>query len=301
VVYEDAPRPDPGEDEVLVRVHAAGVNPADWQVIRWDMPGRQYPWIPGYDVSGVVEAVGPKASGPRPGAAVYGMLPLERGGAFAEYAVARECHLCARPASVGHAEAAALPVAALTAWQALFDAAHLCAGQRVLIHAAAGGVGHLAVQLAKWREAYVIGTGSAGSADFLHSIGVDRVVDYASVRFEEAVRGVDVVLDPFGGETATRSIPTLRQGGVLVSLKETGISNVVPAGIRAEYVLCSPDGSQLAEIAELVDGGRLVPSIDKVYPLSKTRRALELSKEGHTRGKIVVDASRVQGGYDMPD
>ena len=291
IVYEDAPRPEPKEGEVLIRMHAAGVNPADWQVMSRDTPGRQYPWVPGYDVSGVVEQGGSTESGLRDGDAVYAMLPLTAGGAFAEYAVADADQVCAAPSSVGYVEAASLPIVALTAWQALFDAAQLMAGMRVLVHAAAGGVGHVAVQLAKWRGAYVIGTASAANAEFLHGIGVDEALDYTARRFEDAARDVDVVLDPFGGENASRSLFALAAGGILVSLK--GIDPAVAAsaekaGVRAEYVLARPDRSQLAEIARLVDAGALRPHVQDVFELREARRALESSKRGHTRGKIVL-------------
>jgi NADPH2:quinone reductase len=291
VVYEDAPRPEVKADEVLIRVHAAGVNPADWQVMSRELPGGQYPWVPGYDVSGVVELAGSMVSAPQKGDAVYGMLFPAPAGAFAEYAVAKVGQVCGKPTSVGHIAAAALPIAALTAWQALFDRAQLCAGQRVLIHAAAGGVGHLAVQLAKLRGAYVFGTGSAANTDFLHIIGVDEAIDYTAVRFENVARNIDIVLDPFGGEIATRSLPVLRKGGILVSLKDVDISVAAAArGKRAEYLLASADRTQLQEITRLVDSGKLGPNIQDVFPLSEARRALEISKQGHTRGKIVLRA-----------
>lgn len=292
VVYEDAPSPDVREDEALVRVQAAGVNPADWQVMSRAVPDRQYPWIPGYDVSGVIERAGPMLSRLQTGDAVYGVLFPAPAGAFAEYAVAKSWQLCSKPTSVGHVEAAALPIAALTAWQALFDRARLCAGQRVLIHAASGGVGHLAVQLAKLRGAHVLGTSSSGNTGFLCSIGVDETIDYTAVRFEEAARNIDIVLDPFGGEIARRPVRTLRKGGMLVSLKRLDDSVAATQGIRAEYVLCRSDTSQLAEIARLVDSGRLRPHIQDIFPLSETRRALETSKQGHTRGKIVLQVAQ---------
>ena len=293
IVYEDAPCPDVREEEVLIRVHAAGVNPADWQVMSRELPGRQYPWVPGYDVSGVVEFAGSMVSGLKNGDAVYGMLFPTPAGAFAQYAVAKAPQLCRKPTSVGHIEAAALPIAALTTWQALFDRARLCAGQRVLVHAAAGGVGHLAVQLAKLRGAYVFGTGSARNTSFLQSIGVDEVIDYTAVRFEDVARDLDVVLDPFGGELAKRSLLTLREDGILVSLKSIDDSVAATEGIRAEYVLCCSNTSQLAEIARLVDSGKLRPHIQDIFPLSETRRALGTSKQGHTRGKIVLKTPRI--------
>jgi NADPH:quinone reductase-like Zn-dependent oxidoreductase len=158
----------------------------------------------------------------------------------------------------------------------------------VLVHAAAGGVGHLAVQLAKLRGAYVFGTGSARNTSFLHSIGVDEAIDYTSVKFEDVACDIDVVLDPFGGEIARRSLPTLRKGGILVSLKAVDVSVAATVEVSAAYLLCCPNRLQLAEIARLVDSGQLRPHIQDVFPLSETRRALEASRQGHTRGKIVL-------------
>src|SRR6185369_6723311 len=189
LVYEDAPRPEAAAGEVLIRVHAAGVNPLDWKVRAGyvqEWLQHQFPLIPGWDVAGIVEAVGRGVEQFRPGDAVYGLLDISKNGAYAEYVAAPARSLARKPATVDHVKAAAVPIAALTAWQALFDVARLAAGQTVLVHAAAGGVGHFAVQLAKWQGARVVGTASAANASFVKELGAAQVIDYQSTRFEEA-------------------------------------------------------------------------------------------------------------------
>lgn len=220
LVEREIDRPEPGLGEVLVRVHAAGVNPVDWKtrdsgaLIAWG----EHP-IVGWDVSGTVEAVGPGVTLHAPGDEVYGMphFPRQAGG-YAEYVSAPARHFAAKPAALDHVQAAALPLAALTAWQALVDTAGVSAGQRVLVHAAAGGVGHLAVQIAKARGAYVIGTASAGKHALLRELGADEVIDYRTTDFEDAVADVDVVIDAVGGDYTRRSLKVLKAGGHLVTL-----------------------------------------------------------------------------------
>ena len=202
--YEDVPRPKPRRGEVLIRVHAAGVNPVDWKVREGhlkDVIQHSLPLIPGWDLSGVVEKVGPRVTRFQKGDEVYSRPDIARDGAYAEYIVVRESEVAFKPKSIDHVHAAAVPLAALTAWQALFDTAELQAGQKVLVHAAAGGVGHFAVQLAKWKGAHVIGTVSGKNHDLLRELGADETVDYTTQRFEDVVRGVDVVLDTIAGET----------------------------------------------------------------------------------------------------
>ncbi|RSS72777.1 NADP-dependent oxidoreductase [Streptomyces sp. WAC06614] len=291
LVEREIERPEPGLNEVLVRVHAAGVNPVDWKVrgsgalIEWgEVP------VLGWDVSGTVEAVGPGVTVFRPGDEVYGMplFPRQAGG-YAEYVVAPARQLAAKPASLTHVEAAALPLAALTAWQALVDAADVRPGERVLVHAAAGGVGHFAVQIAKARGAYVIGTASAGKHELVRGLGADEVVDYRSVRFEEVVSDVDVVLDGLGGETAQRSLAVLRPGGRLITLPgPDDVPAVTPEGVRAEWVLVEPDQVGLREIAAMVERGELRPVVDAVLPLAEAAKAHELGERGRTTGKIVL-------------
>ncbi|MFI8359227.1 NADP-dependent oxidoreductase [Streptomyces sp. NPDC085612] len=290
LVEREIDRPEPGLGEVLVRVHAAGVNPVDWKT---RASGALIAWgetpIVGWDVSGTVEAVGPGVTLHAPGDEVYGMplFPRQAGG-YAEYVVAPARHLARKPASLDHVQAAALPLAALTAWQALVDTAGVTAGQRVLVHAAAGGVGHLAVQIAKARGAYVIGTASAAKHEVLRGLGADELIDYRSVDFTEAVADVDVVLDSLGGDTAERSLKVLKPGGHLVSLPGP---DDVPAGadaVKASWVLVDPDLKGLEAVADLADRGLLKPLVETVLPLADAARAHEIGEQGRTTGKIVL-------------
>ncbi|MFD3697876.1 NADP-dependent oxidoreductase [Streptomyces sp. NPDC058646] len=283
-------RPEPGMGEILVRVHAAGVNPVDWKT---RASGALIPWGPvpqvGWDVSGTVEAVGPGVTLHRVGDEVYGMPRFpEQAGAYAEYVTAPARHFARKPASLDHVEAAALPLAALTAWQALVDTAGVSAGQRVLVHAAAGGVGHLAVQIAKARGAYVIGTASAGKHDLLRGLGADEVIDYRTTDFEDAVTDVDVVIDAIGGDYAQRSLKVLKPGGHLVTLPGPDGLPADPQGVRAAWVLVEPDLKGLEEIAALVEQGLLKPLVDTVLPLAQAAKAHEIGERGRTTGKIVL-------------
>ncbi|MFB6694944.1 NADP-dependent oxidoreductase [Streptomyces virginiae] len=290
LVEREIERPEPGLGEVLVRVHAAGVNPVDWKT---RASGALIAWgetpIVGWDVAGTVEAVGPGVTLYAPGDEVYGMphFPRQAGG-YAEYVVAPARHFARKPASLDHVQAAALPLAALTAWQALVDTAGVTAGQRVLVHAAAGGVGHLAVQIAKARGAYVIGTASAAKHDVLRELGADELIDYRSVDFAEAVADVDVVLDALGGETAERSLKVLKPGGHLVSLPGPDSVPAGADGVNASWVLVDPDLGGLQAIAELADKGLLKPLVETVLPLAEAARAHEIGEQGRTTGKIVL-------------
>jgi len=299
--YEGAPIPEPGPRDVLVRVHAAGVNPADRQIragLRFRLE-KPFAFIPGCEVSGVVEKRGADITGLTVGDEVYGMTGF--GGGYAEYVVAAGDRLGRKPASLDHVHAAALPVAALTAWDALFEVGGLVAGQRVLIHAAAGGVGHIAVQLAKWRGAQVISTGSAGNEAFLRELGVDEFIDYRTTAFESVVRDVDVVIDAIPREandktdvlaleTMARSWAVLRDGGILVSIcaNPTPGPDAVARGLRGAYAGATPGGDLLSRIAGLVDDGKLKPDVGTILPLREARHAHELVQTGHTRGKIVL-------------
>lgn len=294
LVLEDVARPEPADGEVLVRIKAAGVNPVDWKTRKGSgvagLLGDAFPLILGWDISGEVAALGPGARNFRVGDEVYGMIRFPKpGGAYAQYASAPEAHLVHKPGSVGHIEAAALPVAALTAWQALFDTAGLKAGQRVLIHAAAGGVGHIAVQLAKWKGAYVVGTASKPNHDRVKELGADEVFDYSAGRFEEELRDFDVVLDAVGGDVAARSYPVLRKGGMLVSItRSANAEDAARFFVRQENIMVRPDHGQLKSIAGLVDGGHLRTVIEQVFPLADAGLAHVLGEKGRTRGKIVL-------------
>jgi NADPH:quinone reductase-like Zn-dependent oxidoreductase len=298
--YENAPRPKPQAGEVLVRVHAAGVNPIDWKVREGHMKDfwpHKFPLILGWDLSGVVEEVGPSPAAAgrfKIGDEVYSIPDPTRNGAYADYIVVREPELALKPNSLHHIRAAAVPLAALTTWQALFDTAQLQPGQRALIHAGSGGVGHFAVQLAKWKGAYVFATASTKNQDLLRKLGVDEPIDYTQQRFEDIARDVDLVLDLIGGETQERSWSVLKKGGVLLSLVQPpSVEKAKALGVRVAFVAGHPSGAQLAEIAKIIDSGKLAPVIDRILPLSEARRAHELSQSGHTRGKIVL---RVKNG-----
>jgi NADPH:quinone reductase-like Zn-dependent oxidoreductase len=288
-------RPVPGPTEVLVRVEAAGLNPTDWKTrASGGLLRDELPFVLGYDVSGVVEESGVGQALYQPGDEVFGMLKYpDAHGAFAEYVTAPSRHFVRKPATVDHVQAAGIPLAGLTAYQALVDVAGLKGGQRVLVHAAAGGVGHLAVQIAKARGAYVIGTASAAKHEFLRDLGADELVDYRNEDFAEVVRDVDVVLETIGGDYGPRSLRTLRKGGTIVSLV---LSNLDPAldrqaaelGIRSEAMLVEPDHAAMRALAALVEAGRLRAEIAAVLPLEEAAKAHELGETNRVSGKIVL-------------
>lgn len=290
--YEEAPLPKPGPSEALVRVHAAAVNPVDWKIREGYFKGRvnhSLPLILGWDLSGVVEATGSGIEGLKKDDEVYSRPDIARDGAYAEYIVVRETEVALKPTSIDHIHAAAIPLVALTAWQSLFDAAGLSAGQKVLIHAAAGGVGSFAVQLAKWKGAYVIGTASNRNRDFVRNLGADETLDYQTTRFEDVVHDVDVVFDTIGGDTQKRSWKVLKKGGILVSIVGPPSAEEAAAhGVHQASVFVQPSATQLTELAKLVESGKLRPIVETVLPLSEARHAHELSQTGHTRGKIVL-------------
>jgi NADPH:quinone reductase-like Zn-dependent oxidoreductase len=292
--YEETPQPHPGEGEVLVRVHAAGVIHTELSWIpTWTTQAgepRPLPVIPGHEFSGEIAAVGSAVSDVGVGDLVYGFNDWYRDGAQAEYCVARVADLAHKPTSVDHVHAAATPISALTAWQGLFERAGLAAGQRVLIHGAAGGVGTFAVQLARWRDARVIGTASTANLDFVRGLGADEVIDYRAERFEDVVRDVDVVFDTVGGETLERSWGVLKPGGRLVTVAASG-ERTTDQRIRAAYFIVEPSRTQLGEIARLINGGAVRPVVGAVFPLADARQAYE-----HTprHGKVVLRV--VDGG-----
>lgn len=290
--YEDAPRPTPGEGEVLVRIHATSVNPFDCAVRAGYMTGwfnHTLPLILGTDVSGVVEELGPGVNHFSPGDAVYTRAGVARDGAYAEYVTVPAGDLAAKPQSLDHLVAAALPHATLTAWQALFELGGLTKGQTVLIHAAAGGVGHIAVQLAKQRGAHVIGTANV-NYDLLDDLGVDQAVNYATTPFETVARDVDVVLDTIGGDTQERSWATLKRGGILVSTVQAPSEETAAAhGVRQAMVFTTPPiGQTLTTLAGMVDSGQIIPVVSRVVPLQEVGKAHEIIEGKHARGKIVM-------------
>jgi NADPH:quinone reductase-like Zn-dependent oxidoreductase len=285
LLLEEVPTPEPADGQVLVRVHAASVNPIDWKIRSGSSSGTvELPKILGNDISGTVEVS--HADGLSVGEDVFGFAPS---GGYAEYALSGPVVLARKPAAVTHEQAAALPVAALTAWQALFDRGGLQSGQRAMIAGAAGGVGHLAVQFAKRAGAHVIGSGSTRNRDFVLGLGADEYIDYTRQDVREAVSDVDVVLDTVGGETTQALVPLMHEGGILITIASAPPEAPARAlGARAELMSMSPNPDQLARIAALLAGGEIRVELSQVLPLAEVQRAHELSESGHTRGKIVL-------------
>lgn len=313
--YEEVPVPEPGPGEVLVRVHAAGVNPPDWY-LRGGLtriPGEEestvgLPVIPGTDVSGVVEAVAPDVDGFDPGDEVFGLLrfPGFDGSAYAEYVAAPASDLARKPAALDHVHAAAVPMAGLTAWQFLIEVGHdhpspfqderhrpmtLDADTRVLVNGAAGGVGHLALQLAKWKGAHVTAVASGAHGTFLREIGADRFIDYTKHRPEELVHDLDLVLDTVGGPDSSRFLRTLTHGGSLFPVFPGDFDEEETAklGVTVSTAQVRSSGAQLAELGRLLDKGAVRVAIDSTYALSDARAAHERAARGHIQGKVVLE------------
>lgn len=300
VSYGDVARPEPDQDEFLVRVHAASINPIDWLVCRGGLShllDDEGPWTPGWDISGVVEAVGATESAFNPGDAVCGMARLPGGGGgFAEYATMTSDELTDKPQSLSHLEAAGLPMAGQTAFHALYEEGNLETGQRVLIHAAAGGVGHMAVQFAVNTGAHVIGTASGRNEAYLHELGVDQFINYRQERFEDVVDDVDVVLDAVGGDIVERSVDVVKPGGTVVTLPEPPSETVVEqykheydVDIRFFDVILDSNPVTLRRVAAHAESEVVEPWVSDTYSLSEVQEALKRSADGHVRGKLVVD------------
>ena len=286
--YEDVPEPQPGPGEIRIKIIAAGVNPMDWKIRRGYIDTLPLPMIMGLDVAGTVDMVGGGEVLFKPGDEVFGKVSIGKGG-YADYTVARSTEVARKPKSIGFVESAAIPTAGLAAWQSIFDLAGLEKGQSVLIHGAAGGVGTFAVQFAKWKGAYVIGTASEKNAELLKSIGADEVIDYKNQRFEDIVSNMDVVLDTVGEDTFERSWGVLKPGGFLVSTVAS-IPEGVPEkyGVRAKTLMTQSDGRELAQIAAIIDEQQIKPIVTNVLPLADARKAHEMSESRHARGKIVL-------------
>ncbi len=287
---ENIPIPQAKPNEVLVRIKAAAVNPVDWKIragyLREVMP-QQMPYIPGSDFCGTVEAVGAAVRDFSIGDDIFGEVPV---GAYAEFVAAPADLIAKKPQSLDYLEAASVPMVSMTAWQALFDAGQLQAGQTVLIHGAAGGVGMFAVQLARWKGARVIATASGDSVAVVRQLGADAVIDYKVKPFDQAVRDADLVLDTIGGETQKRSFAVLKRGGRLVNL--TGEADKKLAGergVEAITMFMKPSGKLLAQIGEHLDSGVLETSVERTFTLAEAQQAQELSATGHVHGKIVIE------------
>jgi NADPH:quinone reductase-like Zn-dependent oxidoreductase len=290
--YEDVPRPEPKDDQILVRVIAAGVNPVDGS-IRSGRYARFFntklPLIPGYDISGTVEKVGAKMTKFKVGDPVYAYIGLKEGGGYAEYAVAMEKEASLKPKSLNYIEAAAVPLAAETAWQALVDTAKLSAGQTVLIHGGSGGVGSFAIQIAKARGAKVIATASTPNQELLKQLGADMAVDYTKTKFEDVAKDVDVVVDSVGKDTLARSYGVVKKGGFIVSLvAQPDPAQLEKYGIRGAPLSVEPNDDELAEISKLIDQKKIKVIISQVLPLKEAAKAQAQSDTHHTRGKIVL-------------
>jgi NADPH:quinone reductase-like Zn-dependent oxidoreductase len=288
--FENAPRPQPKEDEALVKVIASSVNPADPLTLSGKYArefGTHLPLIPGYDIAGIVEQVGSNITRLKVGDAVYGYPTF--GGGWAEYVTVKEWEVAAKPKSVSFADAAAVPMGGLTAWQALVKTAKVQAGQTVLIHGGSGGVGSFAVQIAKLRGARVFATASTANQGLLQQLGVDQPIDYTSTKFEETVPDVDVVLDPVGKDTLARSYGIVKKGGIIMSLvSRLDKAELEKHGIRGAGIAVHADAKDLADIAELIDAGKIKPVVTKILPLTDAIDAQKQAATHHTRGKVVL-------------
>ena len=290
---DDVPVPEPGAGEVLVRVSGSGINPVDWKIreghMKEDMP-LELPQIAQWEFSGTIEKLGDGVEGYAVGDEIYG---IEHRGTCADYIVADPKAFALKPPSMDLPDAGGIPLAAMTAWQGLFDHGGLQAGQRVLIHAAAGGVGTFATQLAKWAGATVYATASANRFDTVTELGVDHPIDYKTQRFEEIATDLDLVLDLVGGETALRSLACLKPGGILVSTVFQAPKEAAEAqGKRAVDFMMQPNPEHLEKIGGLIQDLKVRPVIDAVVPLIRAVEAQKEVQAGHTMGKMVVDVRR---------
>src|SRR6266496_5790834 len=289
---EDVPKPEPKEDEILVKVISAGVNSFDGGLRsgKWAKVFKiNLPWIPGYDIAGTVEKVGGKVTKFKVGDPVYALISLLGGGGYAEYAIAKQDQVAPKPATISFTEAAGVPSVALTAWQALVDKANIQSGQTVLIHGASGGVGMSAIPIAKIRGAKVFATASTANQDFLKQLGADVAIDYQTQKFEDIAKDVDVVVDGVGGETLKRSYPIVKKGGSLVGLVGRGDqAELNKYGIRGVSLEAEYNGDQLAEIGRLIDANKVKVVVSETFPLADAVKALARVNTGHARGKIVL-------------
>lgn len=310
------PMPEVGPQDVRIKVRAASINPLDFKLregkAKTILPYKM-PLILGNDLSGIVESVGAEVRAFKPGDEVYVRLGKERIGAFAEFACARESLVAPKPKNLTFEEAASIPLTGLTTWQALIEIGNLQAGQKVLIHAGAGGIGSFAIQLARVLGAHVITTTSPKNFELVKSLGADEIIDYTSQKFEQVLKDVDLVYDTLGGETLTKSFQVLKKDGLVVSVTALpdyqtaramnaniviacvlGLANLplqlkaLARGVRYRYLFMRPDGDQLRQITPLLESGRIKPLIDKVYPLEDIKAALARVESGRTRGKVVV-------------
>lgn len=294
--YEQAPLPDLAEDDLLIRVIATSVNPVDWKIrqgLARSLLDYPLPLILGWDVSGIVERTGRAVTRFRPGDAVYSRPDIRRNGTYAEFVAVRESEVAPKPATLSHVEAATLPLVSITAWESLFTTGGLQAGQRVLIHAGAGGVGTIAVQLARARGARVTATASAANAALVAGLGADEVIDYRQTPVAQMPRGFDLVFDTIGGATQDASWDLLAPGGMLVSIVSPPAQEVAQArGLRAGYIFIQPNAAILTELGQMVDMAQIRPVVGAEFALKDIRQAHEFSETGRARGKIAIYVSQ---------
>jgi NADPH:quinone reductase-like Zn-dependent oxidoreductase len=284
----EVPIPQPNENEVLIKIQSAGINPSDFKIRK--NGGRPFPYILGSDVSGIIEKTGEGVSNFKVGDEVFAALNFEKMGGYAQYVATDKKYIAIKPKNITHDEAAAIPLAGLTAWQALFDHGQLQTGQKVLIHAAAGGVGLFAVQLAKWKGAFVYGTASKQNIDFLKNVGVDRVIDYNAEDFRAIAKDVDLVFDCVGSDSSVHhSAEVVKEGGSIISITRPANSTLIKdKNIYTLRFLYTPNGKQLGELATLMEEKKLNSEIAGVFNLQNTADAHTLLEKGHTRGKIIL-------------
>lgn len=290
--YEDAPRPEPKDDEILVRVIAAAVNPVD-SYVRQGMFAKRgmdnRPAIIGYDIAGVVEKTGANAKKFKAGDKVYSYLSVMRGGGYAEFAIAKESETALKPTNINFVEAAAVPLAATTAWQALVDTAKVEKGQTVLIHGGSGGVGSFAIPIAKTRGAKVIATASTAHQDLLKQLGVDQAIDYTTTKFEDVVKDVDVVLNAVRADAMDHSYGVVKKGGIIVSITgEPDQAECAKHGIRGSGLMAHPDAKVLEELTKLIEERKITPIVSQTFPLADAVKAHQQIETHHTLGKIVL-------------
>lgn len=289
LALDTLPTPEPRPDEILIRVCAASVNPIDYKLRSGGTVSEdRLPIAPGRDISGVVERCGAEVDTFRPSDEVYAMLPHDRGG-YAEFVPTAVAACAPKPRCLDHIHAAAVPLAALTAWQGIFDHGGLEAGQRILIHGASGGVGHLATQFANVRGADVFGTCAGDDVEFLRHLGAEKAIDYKTERFQDIVSDIDLVFDLIGGDTQDRSWSVLKDGGIIVStVQEPSKHKAAVHNARGAHYMAKPDGAQLGEIGRLIDDGCVRVEVDKVFPLRQAANAQRTLEQEHVRGKVVL-------------
>lgn len=290
--WEDAPMPEIGPDDVLVKVYASGVNPVDWKIRQGHMKEQMqytFPLIVGWDMAGTVEKVGDNVKDFKEGDEVYGRPDLSRNGTYAEYVAVKASAIGPKPGSVDFVTAAAIPLAALTAWQGIIDHGKVQSGKKVLIQGASGGVGMFAVQIAKWKGAFVIGTASKENVKFLEDLGIDQVIDYHEPDFEDRLKDVNVLFDTVGGEQQKKLLNVMKPDGVVVSTVGITDQSILDArGLKGVSYMATSTQADLKQLADLVDQGKLKVHISKVFPIQEAAEAHKLGEEGHTQGKVVL-------------